>query len=295
MKILALCFVFLCGLALGQETAPPKPSTPAVEQQSSTPAAQTPPAQTPAPPANKKSNYDPSETPLAFEVFGFAPNAHPDLLGGKKSFDQTAQSFHDLGKTRIGYGARLWIPVGSGNQLEVSGFQVRGRGSGIAPQALTLFDTTFAKGDLISDSYVLRSYKVSFNYLSFPAPPGDRKIRFKTLYEIQYTTFKSSFSSKSESTELATSGSKKIFLPTFGIGLSYLASKNFHIEMRGSGFGYPHKSATWDAEATAVIRAGRIDVIVGGKGFYFKTSTNSEEYFRSTLLGPFAALRYRFR
>lgn len=280
---------------MGQETAPPKPTTPPQEPPAST---QPAPTQTPPPaptPISARSGYDPSETPFSIEVFGFKPHAHPELLGGKKSFDQSAQSFRDLGKTRIGEGIRLSFPVRSGNTLEVSGFQVRGRGSGIAPQALTLFSSTFAKGDLISDSYALRSFKVTFNYLSFPAPPGDRKFRFKTLYEIQYTSFKSKYSSKSEATEIASIGNKSLFLPTLGIGMSYLAGKNFHIEMRGSGFGFPHKSATADAEARAVFRAGRIDVIVGGKGFYLKTSTNSEQYFRTMLYGPFAALRYSFR
>ena len=280
---------------MGQETAPPKPATPPQEPPATTQPAPTQ-TQAPAPtPASARSGYDPSETPFSIEVFGFKANANPDLFGGKKSFDQSAQTFHDLGKTRFAVGGRLSFPVRSGNTLEVTGFQVRGRGSGIAPQTLTLFDGTFAKGDLISDSYAIRSLKVTFNYLSFPAPPGDRKIRFKTLYELQYSTFKARYSSKSEATEITAIGNKSLFLPTFGLGLSYLAAKNFHIEMRGSGFGFPHKSATWDAEATAVIRAGRVDVIVGGKGFYLKTSTNSEQYYRAMLLGPFAALRYSFR
>jgi len=308
VKILALGFVSWvcfgwCGLALGQETAPPKPTPPAGEQQQTQPPAQpqTPPAQTPAPASQPAPSpgphggYDPAETPLSIEIFGFLPHAHPDLLGGKKATDQTAQSFRDLGKTRTSEGVLLSIPVGKGNKLDISGFLLRGRGSGIAPQAITLFGSTFAKNDLISDNYSLRDFKISFNYLSYPAPPGDSKFRFRTLYEIQYTSFRSRYSSQSEASEISAIGNKYLFLPTFGIAIEYLASKNFHIEMKGSGFGFPHKSATADAEATAVIRAGRLDVIVGGKGFYFKTSTNSDHYFRSTLYGPFAALRYRFR
>lgn len=295
MKILAFGFLSLCGLLLGQQTTPPATPAPQTTQQTQPVPPQPAPPPAPTPPPANRGGYDPSENPFFIEVFGFLPHAKPDLLGGKQATDQTAESLRNLGKTRVGEGVMIAFPAGKGNLIEVSGFQDKGRGGPISPQAVTLFGTTFAKGDVISTAYTLRNIKVSFNYLSYPAPPGDSKWRFKTLYEVQYVSFHSSYNSASEASPLSVIGNKGLFLPTFGVGLNYLASKNFHIEMRASGFAIPHHAVLWDAEATAVIRAGHLNILVGGKGFHFKTSPAAEEYFRSTLYGPFAALRYTFR
>ena len=271
----------MCALAFGQQTqqqTPPPPDT-----------TQTP--QPPPPPAK----YDPAETPFSIGIFGFLAHAHPDLLPGKKAVDPAGETFNDLGKTRYAAGVRLAFPTGKGNYLEVSGWQLKGSGSQTVPIATTIFGSTYAAKDLISDRYTLRNVKVSWNYLSYPAPPGDRKLRFKTLYEVQYTNFKSNYSSSSEASVISSIGSHNVIYPMLGVALGYVASRNFYVEVKGSGFAFPHRSTVWDAEANAVIRAGHIELALGGKAFHFRTSPQKEEYFRSTLYAPCVGLRYVFK
>jgi len=281
VKILVTGLLSLCALA--QQTQPP-------------PADQTQTQPQPPPPAPPPPPYDPSENPFSIGVFGFLPHAHPDLLPGKQATNGPAETFRDLGKTRDAVGIRIAFPAGKGNTLEVTGFQMHGVGSQVAAIALTPFSSTFSTGDLISTNYRMRNIKISWNYLSYPAPPGGSKWRIKTLYEVQYTSFLANFLSNSESSgPITDTGRHNVIFPTLGLGVSYIASKHFHIETKASGFTFPHRSTIGDAEANAVIRAGHVEVVLGYKAYHFRTSPQATEYFRATLLAPSAGIRYVFR
>jgi hypothetical protein len=275
----------VCTLAFGQQA---QQQTPPDQTQTQ------PPSQTPPPPAPPQK-YDPAETPFSFGFFGFLAHAHPDLLPGKGATVPAAETFKDLGKTRYAAGIRLAIPTGKGNYLEFSGWQLKGTGGHTVPIATTIFGSTYAANDVISDRYKVRNIKISWNYLSYPAPPGNRKFRFKTLYEVQYTSFTSNFSSSSEASLISSQGSHNIIYPMFGVAAGYVSSKNFYIETKASAFAFPHRSTVWDAEANAVIRSGHFEVALGGKAFHFRTTPQKEEYFRSTLYAPMVSLRYVFK
>jgi hypothetical protein len=89
-------------------------------------------------------------------------------------------------------------------------------------------------------------------------------------------------------------GSKNIFLPTFGLELEQALGRHFRWEAKGSGFGFPHHSNMWDAQALIAIRFGGLELIGGEKAYHFKSSAQGNEYFSDTLSGPFVALRYYF-
>ena len=77
-----------------------------------------------------------------------------------------------------------------------------------------------------------------------------------------------------------------------GLGLTEYASRNFRIELNVAGFDIPHHFAIGDAEAFAAYRVGRIEIRVGGRGLYFKTSPQADYYFRARLVGAFVGLRW---
>ena len=52
---------------------------------------------------------------------------------------------------------------------------------------LSLFGSTIPQGDFISSTYRLRNAQLTWNYLTWPAPPEDSKWRFHTLYSFNYT------------------------------------------------------------------------------------------------------------
>jgi hypothetical protein len=57
----------------------------------------------------------------------------------------------------------------------------------------------------------------------------------------------------------------------------------------------PHHSSLGDAEGTAVVRLGPIEIFAGGKLLHFKTSVQQDTYIKGTLWGPYGGLRWVFR
>ena len=93
-------------------------------------------------------------------------------------------------------------------------------------------------------------------------------------------------------TSYATTGSKSFFSPALGLGLTEYASRNLRIELNVAGFDIPHHFAIGDAEALAAYRVGRLEIRVGARGMYFKTSPQADYYFRGRPVGAFVGLRW---
>ena len=81
-------------------------------------------------------------------------------------------------------------------------------------------------------------------------------------------------------------------LPTFGAAVEKNLAKNFVVDAKASGFGIPGHAATWDAEASARYQIGRVDVIAGYRGFYFRTSLQGDQYGKGLISGAYGGLRY---
>ena len=56
----------------------------------------------------------------------------------------------------------------------------------MASQALSLYGTSFPVGDYLDNQYRVRSAKVSFQDILYPYPNQGAKLRFRTLWEVQY-------------------------------------------------------------------------------------------------------------
>jgi hypothetical protein len=276
--VAALCFAGLTfsGLSYGQTTALPAAPT------------STPPHQDP------KILEDGG---FSIEAMFWLTQAQPKLYSGK-----TATTYGDLafpGKSKKGLGVELGFPAGRANTLRFSYFRVQGSSSPTIGLATTVFGEPYAAGDYMVNSYKLQNAKVSWDYLSYTFK---NRIRFKTLYELQYNTISSSYSAPlipqaiNASTGVAdtnsSTGTKSMFLPTFGIEFQQPVNKRLRWEVRGSGFGIPHRAVIWDAQADIALRFSALEFQVGGKAYHFKTSPNSDQYFSDTLDGAYVAIRY---
>lgn len=273
-------------------------------QTPATPAA----SNTPAPAAVASTSTPPTPDPKILEDGGFylepvfwLTRGQPALFGGS-----AATAYGNLtypGKPRDGYGFELGIPAGRANTIRLSAFRVLGHGDStvgaVAQGGSTIFSELYSPGDFIVASYTVESAKVSWDYLSYTFK---NRIRFKTLYEMQFVTIGTSVSapfapltydaSTGGNNPNSSTGSKNIFLPTFGVEFEQPVTKHLRWELKGSGFGIPHHSDIWDAQADIALRFSAFEVQVGGRAYHFKTAPGTDQYFTDTLDGAYVGIRY---
>ena len=287
----------LSSLMLGQQQPPPAPTEPPPQQQQN-------PSATTAPPEIGKDDPDYGEPEGGFYWLTrgsskLLPQAPPVCINcGLPPPTPGAEQTLVLPSARPRTpGAFVSIPAGKFNHLEISYFQVYGNGTGYAALPLSLFGSNFAQGDFISPSYRIRNAQLTWNYLTWPAPPEDSKFRIRTLYSFNYTNVSTTIDAPFEASATFTpaTGSRNIFYPAFGVSMEYIPSKNFYFEARTWGFGFPHRADIADAEANAVVRFKHIEIFAGYKWFHYKTSPQSSQYFVGTLTGPMGGVRWIIR
>jgi len=224
---------------------------------------------------------------------------HPYTYGGATAFDYENYAYSGHGKYTPG--AEISIPVSSTAMLNFSGFITKGTSSAVLSLPVDLFSTGYTAGELVTSSYTIRNYKASLADLLFPFPrKEDQRWRLKTLWEVQYVAIKTGFDAPyaptvdDQGNQIITTagGTRSAILPTFGLGAEYHLSRNLLFQINGSGFGIPHHAVIGDAEATLGYRFGPLELIIADKYYHFKTSPQNVQYFRTTLMGPYGALRW---
>jgi len=274
---LTICFVW-CSLSAAQQ--PPAP-------QASAPKAQAPPPQ-PQEPEN-------IERMFSIGLYDWLPSGGPALRAGTKA---VVPPPHDLTlpqKPSRAYGAIVTFPTKGNTRLEFSYLTINDRGNTIAPTDLGLFGGTISKGEPLAMDYSLRHFKLSWNYLTYPNPPQDAKFRVKTLWEFHYVQIKPTVVATVTAPDQPLSGSQRVLLPAVGLGIEYVPSKHFRMEMRGSGMLVPHHATLGDAEGSAVVRLGSLEIFAGGKVLHFRTSPQQDSFIQETLWGPYGGVRWVFR
>ena len=235
----------------------------------------------------------------SFELFYWLTRAHPDLKTGAAATD--FETLDSLGKSKPAPGAELSLRINSNDVLRVSVFQMHGNGTTTASQALDLFTTAIAAGDYLATTYTISAAKVSFEDLLYPFPVKGRKLRFKTLWELQAAKIYSRVDAPFDTSLVASSGAgvfpsatgqHYVVLPAFGGAIQSAATQNLYMELRGSGFGIPHHQDTLDAEGSISYRIGQVQIVAGGKLYKFKTSPQSTEYFTGMITGGYVGLRW---
>ena len=288
-------FLLVCLLAAAFCQAQEKPERPGP-----------PPSEAPPPPPVIATPKPPQEPPVledggfSIEPFYWFSKQQPALFGGKKALT----SFQNLdypGNSNRPLGGEIGIPTGHSNTLRLSYFRVQGHADSTAAKDVNLFGEGFSAGDILSSNYRVQSAKVSWDYLSYTWRPSVGHIHLKTLYELQYVNigtniwapFKQPVSDANGNVDtFTTKGSRTLFYPTFGMELESMIGKHFRWEIKGSGFGLPHKGNIWDAQGTIAVRFGAVEVLAGEKAFHFKTSPQAEQYFVQTLQGAYVGIRY---
>jgi hypothetical protein len=288
-RLLLLC-LSLAAVSLAQE--PPAHPAP-------------PPSEAPPPPEVIHTPKPPQE-PAILEDGGFSiqpiywfSKAQPTLRGGKVA--TTFESLDYPGNSNRPLGGEIGIPTGHSNTLRVSYFRVQGNANSTATRDVALFGEGFSAGDYLSANYLIQSAKISWDYLSYNWHKPSTTIRLKTLYELQYVNvgtnvsapFKAVTTDASGNVDTNTAaGTKTLFYPTVGMALGSEFGHHFRWEIRGSGFGLPHRGNIWDAQATIAFRVGPVEILGGEKAYHFKTSPQSEQYFTQTLQGAYVGIRY---
>ena len=295
-------------LVLGQQPAAPTPAPakpqPQTQNQPAQPPAQTSPApaQSTASPVSQvdkeREKYD-FESQASIEFVYWLTKGSAQLIGGEKSFAQLAGGgnlpLEDIHKTTPG--VVLKFPAGKFNRLEISYFQGNGSGNSVAPETLTVFNTTVPAGDYLATNFRLRMLKISWNYLTWPSPPEESKFRVKTMWGFQYDALYASVDAPFELSALfaPSFGTRTIYYPDLGIGAEYVPSHHLYFQAQASGFALPHRAVVWDADASAVVRFWRHgEVFAGVKMFHMKSSPKADAYAEATIKGPYAGLRWVF-
>ena len=297
VRCLSLIWTLALGLAIAavamaqtpQAQQLPQP----VPQPAPAPAPPTPPPviTPPPPPKPKVPPEQKIESMWSGSVFYWKAQGTPLLRGGIPA-TVPGEHFLDLtGPPHRPLGVEITVPAGRYDRFEFSGFQLSGSGAQFASQNLLLYQTMFPAGDYLNTFYKTRNFKASWNYLTYPAPP-DTKFRFKTLWEVQYVSVAPEVDAFYDINLPQAKGTRKILFPTIGVGIEYVHSARFRMEVRGSGFFIPHHGEIGDTQGDLVYRVGHIEIFLGGKLYHLKTSEHNEDYIIQNLWGPYGGLRW---
>jgi hypothetical protein len=246
----------------------------------------------------------PGESGWWLGITGWLPQEQPTFNKGEASTYTNLSKVTLVGTPKYAAGAEFGVAVGLHNFIRVSGFQVRAAGDFTAPTNLTLWNSNYNSGWLMSSDYKVRDVKLSFEYLTWPYPVESRKIRLHTLYQIHYVTVRSGFdaptqplfdsagnplvNASGQPITFQASGSRWFISPALGVGLSYYVSPRLRVEMNGAGFFIPHHFTVADTDTSVNYRIlGQLELGVGGKFYDYKTSTKST-YYQTGYLGSVA-------
>lgn len=297
-------------------TTPPAAAPPSATQ-ATPPQEQTPPPEQPrtgirpTPPTLPKipDVRQPGETGYWIGISGWFPTQEPEFNKGRGAAFTTASLAPLAGKPKAAYGAEVGLALGLHNALRLSYFQSQASGNFTKNNDLQIYDQTYVAGTLVASDYKLENIKLSFDYLTWPYPVESRRFRLKTLWGLQYTSIRSTFDApflplfdaatgaplvdaSGNPISYVGTGTRWFVSPILGIGVSQFVSRHFRVEANASGFTIPRHNSIWDADASANIRYGHIELRLGGKAFHFKTTTNSDFYMKNTMGSAFVGLRW---
>lgn len=265
------------------------------------PAAQTttqPPA---AKPPVKEVPADPSDEGFSIGVFYWYAPTTPHMRNGAAASKTASPATLDYpGNNRPAPGAIVSIPAGKYNSFRISYFETRNSYSGTAPSktAVRLFGSDFNEHDVMQVQYKLQHVKASWDYLSWPFPYDRNKLRIKTLWQVHYTTIHTyvegpiTIDSIGNVYQSASDGSNSFFSPALGLGLEKAFSRSFRWEGQASAFALPHRFALYDIDTFFAYKHKKLEIDIGAKAFYFKTSPKRNEFVRANMPGAYVGIRW---
>jgi hypothetical protein len=285
------------GGAIGYGQQEPPAAAPPAQQPAPAPAPPAPQPKPPAPGAKAAPFYDTSDGYFSLAGFYWFTSGNPKMRAGDAAVPGTNPPDLDYpGKMNYTPGVILGIPAGENNTIRASYFRTTGDGTTVADKDLNFFGADYPKGTQLNPSYTLQNVKLSLDYTSWPFPLQDRRFRFKTLWEVQYTSVQTTIHAPAlEAADTTLTPAKKtnwFIYPSFGVGIEEMLSKHARFEAKASGFGIPGHATLWDADALLAYRMGALELVGGFAAFHFKTSPGQENYVYATLTGAFAGIRW---
>lgn len=271
------------------------------------PSAQAPPAaqpaiQAPAVPSKAAPDYpDPRTLMLGVFYFAAQPSTQPEIKGGSQA--TAYQDVSNLGKEKAAFGAEASYPITRTGTIVAEYFINKGDGSQTTTVITSPFAQTYPAGTKITSSYNIQHGRVYLDDLLFPHFFPVRKFRLKSIWAFEYTKMSATFDTpgvasvvdSSGNTTLGTiTGSHTTFLPELGAAAEYAIAPHVLLRADAAGFGIPHSSEVWEANATVSWRVHNVEVVAGGKILHFKTTPNASDYLQGTVDGAFAGVRYHF-
>jgi len=293
----ALLLGVVIPLAVSAQQQQPQPQTPAERQ-----AAQTPAAAPMQPNAARIPDY-PEPRTLTIGLFYWLaiPGDGIDLKTGKQAFDM--ETLENFGGHHKAPGLYISVPVTRTGEIKFEGWIGKGDGNQTAKDTLDLFNTTFNPGDYLATQYQIKAGKLYYDDLLWPYKFPVSKFRLKSLWEVQWISVSTTIdaplvsgttdSSGNVTFETAT-GSRQVILPTFGLAAEYQLTPHVLFRADVSGFGLPHRSNIWDADATLSYRHNKWEIRGGFKALHFKTTPQNTEFITDTVSGGFVGVNYHF-
>jgi hypothetical protein len=264
-----------------QTTQPPQPA-PAPAQQAS--------QQRPAP------DYpDPRTFTLGAFYWLTGPGTEPSVYGGSQAPDY--ETLTDLGRPHRSPGVEASIPITRTGELHLEYFRVKGDTNQYAPANTDLFGGSYVTGDYLATQFQVQSAKLYLEDLLWPHKFPVAKFRVRSLWEVEWLQIKAAMDAPyidATGVPAATSGSRQIIFPVFGLSAEYAISPHVLLKASISGFGICDKADIADAEATISYRRGMWEIRGGGKAIHFKTSPNNTEYLAATFAGAFVGVRWHW-
>jgi hypothetical protein len=277
--------------------APAQQQTPAERQAAQTPAA--PPLQ---PKAARVPDY-PDPRTLTIGVFYWLtiPGSGANLETGHQAFD--LETLKHLGPDHKTPGIFISIPITRTAEIKFEGWESKGDGNQTATKTLDLFSTTINPGDYLATQYQIKAGKLYLDDLLWPYKFPVSRFRLKSLWEVQWISVSTTIdaplvpasvdSSGNITTETAI-GSRQVILPTIGLAAEYALTPHLLFRADASGFGLPHRSDIWDADATVSYRRRKWEILAGFKAMHFKTTPQQTEFIADTLSGGFVGVNWHF-
>lgn len=254
----------------------------------------------PAPPPPNTRDRFVKEDDFYIGFYAFKGFGNPFLGKGKSAGFEGPGDLKFDGNNQIAPYVLVAIPAGKGGSVQLSFFQTRGHGLHTNNADSVFWSVAYANGDLLETVYKLRNAKVSWNYLTYPFPASSGKFRLKTLWEVQFVDLKTRVFAPLKPTidqdgnfvEVTGLGSKSLILPTLGLALEDRISPSLRWEIKASGMGYPGRSNIWDANAYLAYRHHSWELVVGAKGFHFRTTPKAEQYLQQTISGGYFGINW---
>lgn len=233
---------------------------------------------------------------FSVSVFYFEPSGQPGFRAGESVPDPQTGYLNLTKNPNRGNGFLLTFPTGGFNRLEVGYWRLYDAGDVVSPHRVNIFGATIPAGGRVSTEYKLSNIRVAWNYLTWPVPPLDSKLRIKTFWEIQWTRMDPTIGFPGTPTTPPINPRQNVFYPGVGLGAEYVFNRYFRMEARGSGMAWPGRSGYWDVEGSAVFRFfNHVEAYGTWKGFSFHSSPKNETYIQGTYWGPLLGVRYVFR